>query len=267
MNTLASLSLSKKEISDLNAEIDKLEKELGKDIDFGSRRFDGIPKHVAVIADGNRTWGKKHGLDAIEAHNEAAKHVIRLLHRASEMGIESFTVWAGDTKNLQKRGKAEAKNLVKLVLLYAMLFKRRYLDKDIRFRHMGARNLLPKRVQKILKELEAETRFKKTTVFNLAFNYGGRDELVRVMRKLLKDKVNPNDVTEELVSSLLDTNEVGDPDMIIRTGGQLRLSGFMPWQSAPSELFFTDKLFPEFSADDFEAMVKEFPKRERKLGA
>jgi undecaprenyl diphosphate synthase len=259
------LKLTKKEMKDLELEVEQMSEELG-DIEFGGRKFKGVPRHVAIICDGNRTWARKNGLEEEEGHRVGAKNILMLLHRAGDLGVEVITVWVGDTKNLQKRGKQEIKNLLKILLRYSLIFKRKYLDKDLRFRHIGARNILPKRIQKILTELEHETRFKKTAVLNVAFNYGGRDELVRVIQKLIRSGKKAEEIDEKMVSSLMDTNEVGDPDMIIRTGGELRLSGFMPWQSAPSELFFTDLLFPEFTPDEFEKMLKDFPNRKRKLG-
>jgi len=259
------LKLTKKEMKDLELEVEQMSEELG-DIQFGERKFKGVPRHVAIICDGNRTWARKNGVSVEEAHKVGAKNVLQLLHRAGDLGVEVITVWVMDTKNYKKRGKEEIRNLLKILLRYSLIFKRKYLDKDLRFRHIGGRRLLPKRIQKILTELENETHFKKTAVLNVAFNYGGRDELVRVIQKLIRSGKKAEDINEEVVSSLMDTSEVGDPDMIIRTGGEMRLSGFMPWQSAPSELFFTDLLFPEFTPDEFEKMMKEFPKRDRRLG-
>lgn len=258
-------AISEKEMKELEVEVDQMSDDLGE-ITFGGRKFDGVPRHVAIICDGNRTWARNHGLPEPDGHTEGAKNALRLLHRAGDLGIDVLTLWLGDTKNLQKRKYAEVKNLIKLLLKYGLIFKRKYLDKDIRFRHLGARQLLPDKVRNLLTEIEEETRFKKTAIFNIAFNYGGRDEIVRMIQKVIREKFKAEDINEELVSSLLDTSDLGDPDMIIRTGGQKRLSGFMPWQSAPSELFFTDTLFPEFTPDEFEKLIHEFAGRERRLG-
>ncbi|GAB4158372.1 MAG: isoprenyl transferase [Candidatus Dojkabacteria bacterium] len=237
------------------------------EIKFGDRTFEGVPKHVAIICDGNRRYAEKHGLSVQEGHAKGAENVLELAKRAGELGVHTVTVWVGDTKNIKKRSKEEVRNLLKLLLHYLMRFKKEFLDQDIRFRHIGARKFLPKKIVNLINELEAETAEKKTATLNIAFNYGGRDEIVRVVQKIVADGIDPEDITEELISEYLDTADIGDPDMIIRTGNEIRLSGFMPWQSAPAELFFAPDLFPEFTPDRFEEVVREFPTRRRRLGA
>ncbi|MCA9376304.1 di-trans,poly-cis-decaprenylcistransferase [Candidatus Nomurabacteria bacterium] len=234
---------------------------------FGTRAIEGGPSHVAIICDGNRRWANENGVSVEEGHAVGAENVMRLVERAGELGIKTLTVWVMDTKNFKKRSKSEIRNLIKLFLFYAMRFKREYLSEDIRFRHLGARELLPKRLQKIIRELEQETAHKQQATLNVAFNYGGRDELVRMVKKIVEDGVDPADIDVELLSNYLDTKGQTDPDMIIRTGKDQRLSGFMPWQSEPSELFFPNYYFPEFTPDRFEEVVKEFPSRNRRFGA
>lgn len=243
----------------------KAEKEL-EDIEFGARKFEGVPKHVAVICDGNRRWERAQGLPEGAGHEEGAENGLRLLHRASELGVETLTVWLGDTKNIKKRSKQEVKKLVKLIFGYMLLLKQKHLDKSVRIRHMGLRDMLPPRLRDLINEVEGETKDHEGITFNLAFNYGGRDELIDVFQRMSKDGIKAEDVTEELIESYLQNNDLGEPDMIIRTGGEFRLSGFMPWQSVGSELFFSDAMFPAFTPDLFEEMVMEFPKRERRLG-
>lgn len=242
------------------------EREL-KDVKFGSRKFDGVPKHVAILCDGNRRWEREMGLPEGSGHEEGAENGLRLLRRASELGIETLTVWLGDTKNIRKRSKSEIKKIVKLIFGYLLLIKQKHLDKNVRIRHMGFREMLPNKLRDLINEVEQETAKNEGITFNLAFNYGGRGELVEVMKEIMKDGIAMEEVTEELISSYLQSAEFGDPDMMIRTGGESRLSGFMSWQSAPSELFFSDVLYPAFTPDMFEAMVREFPLRERRLGA
>jgi undecaprenyl diphosphate synthase len=241
-------------------------KEKAKLYEYGSRKVEGVPRHVAVICDGNRRWARERGLEEYEGHVEGADNIMDLMTRAGELGIDYFTVWVGDTKNIQKRSKEEVKNLMKIFLYYGKLFRQEFLTENIRFRHTGAKKLLPKKVLDLIHELESETAHKDGPVFNVAFNYGGRDEILRAVQQIVKDNVNPNDIDEALFESYLDTNDIPDPDMIIRTGKEVRLSGFMSWESAPSELFFPQDLFPDYTPDKFETTVLEFLARNRRLG-
>lgn len=233
---------------------------------FGLRAIEGGPKHVAIICDGNRRWAENNGMSVQEGHEVGAENVLRLLERSGELGVETLTVWVMDTKNFQKRSRAEIRNLLKIFMAYAYKFKKEYLEQDIRFRHTGARELLPKKLQNIINEIEDETKDRKTATLNVAFNYGGRNEIVRGVKKMLQDNVDPDEVTEELFSQYLDTSDMEDPDLIIRTGLSTRLSGFMSWQSAPSELEFPNYLFPDFTPDRYEEVIKAFPLRSRRFG-
>lgn len=237
-----------------------------KDFTFGSRKFEGAPRHVAIICDGNRRWAEENGLSVLEGHLAGADNIMDLVERAGELGIPMLTVWVMDTKNLHKRSKDEIKNLMKIFLHYGKKFREEYLSEDIRFRHLGAKKYLPRKVLDMIRELESETAHKQTATLNVAFNYGGRDEIVRATQKIIEAGLQPEDVTEETFAQYLDTRDMDDPDMIIRTGKELRLSGLMSWQSAPSELFFPQYLFPDFTPDVFESVVREFPMRGRRLG-
>lgn len=238
-----------------------------KDFIFGSKGFEGSPKHVAIICDGNRRWADENNLSVYEGHVAGADNIMDLLERAGELGIPSLTVWVMDTKNLHKRSADEIKNLMRIFLHYGKQFRKEFITADIRFRHLGSKMYLPPKVVDLIHELETETQHKQTATLNVAFNYGGRDEIVRATRQIIEDGLSPEQVTEESFASYLDTRELDDPDVIIRTGKELRLSGLMSWQSAASELFFPQYLFPDFTPDVFESVVKEFPMRGRRLGA
>lgn len=255
--------ISENEIKD---GLEVVDREIG-DFVFGSRKVEGVPGHVAIICDGNRRWARARGLDEVEGHIAGADNGLYLVKRAAELGVGTLTLWLGDTKNIQKRSAKELQNIVKLIVKFLEMFKLRYLNHRIGFKHLGNKEGLPASLINLLNELEQHTSDRENDMnFCVAFNYGGRDEIVRVVKKIIGDGVEKGQINEDLVAKYLDTAEVGDPDMIIRTGGDYRLSGFMSWQSAPSELFFPDILFPDFNADEFEKLVKEFPNRERRLG-
>lgn len=249
------LSLSSSEILEIEQKVHK-----------SSIPLDKVPYHVAIIADGNRRWAAQNGKKVSEGHSEGAENVLRLAERAYELGVTVLTVWVMDTKNYQKR-KDEVKHLIKLLLSFLLRFKKEFLNRNFRFSHIGARHILPKRVQKLLSELEESTKKKDGCVVNIAFNYGGRDDIVRAVKSLVRDGYKEEEINEDLISNYIDASQFGDPDMIIRTGKEQRLSGFMTWQSAPSELFFSNIYFPDFRGDDFEKLVKEYGKRNRTLGA
>ncbi len=234
---------------------------------FGCRKIEGVPKHVAIICDGNRRWAKEHDLSIKEGHIAGADNIMRLLETSGELGIETLTVWVMDTKNFKKRSKEEIKNLLKIFLYYAMTFKREFISEDIRFRHMGAREFLPKKVQKLIRELEAETAHKTQATLNVAFNYDGQDDIVRAVRRMIRDGLSEDEINISNLTEYLDTGDTGYADMIIRTGKEHRLSGFMSWQSAPAELFFPNFLFPDYTPDEFEKSVIEFTQRNRRFGA
>ncbi len=241
-------------------------KQFIKEFDYGDKAFEGVPKHVAIICDGNRRYAKANGLNYEEVYTQSVENIAELLARAGQLGVEVFTVWVMDTKNFQRRSAGEIKTLLKLFLKFGMEFKQEFLDQKIKYRHIGARNFLPKRVQKLIIELEEETKDNDKAVFNMAFNYGGRDEIIRAVKEMIVEGVAPEEVTEEMFGEYLDTSDIGDPDMIIRTGNEIRLSGFMSWQSAGSELFFVEELFPEFGPDELEREIRKFPDRSRRMG-
>ena len=244
-----------------------IEKAAKNQAEFGSKALENGPKHVAIVADGNRRWAEQRDLSAREGHLEGAQNVIRLVERSNELGVEVLTLWLMDTKNFKMRSREEIRNLIKVFLYYLMKFKQEYLSENVRFKHIGSREFLPKKVQNLIRELETETAHKDQATLNIAFNYGGRDEIVRAVRRIVEDGIPHSEIDDKLISRYLDTHDIPDPDMIIRTGSEKRLSGFMSWQSAPAELFFSDSMFPDFTPDNLESMITQFTSRNRRFGA
>lgn len=225
-----------------------------------------LPKHVAIIMDGNRRWAKARGLDPIKGHEEATLKVIEpLIELCGKLKIPYVTFWAFSTENW-KRDEDELKGLFNVFRLGLGTLAMRFIQKGARLKILGDVNRFPEDIAK--KTLEMMQMSSKNDKINVTFalNYGGRDEILRAVKKIIADKVDPNSVTEDLFSSYLDTAGVPDPDLIIRTGGENRTSGYLPWQSVYSELLFTPVLFPDFTPVEFEKSIINYQGRQRRMG-
>jgi len=223
-------------------------------------------KHVAIIMDGNRRWARSHGLDPVKGHEQAAKNAIEpLIQKCADLGIGYVTFWAFPTENW-KRDEQELKGLFDVFRFALGSLALRFIQKGARLRILGDINRFPKDIaQKSLEMIAKSSKNHKITV-TFALNYGGRDEILRAIKKIMSDKVAPDKIDESLFSSYLDTAGTPDPDLIIRTGGEKRLSGYLPWQSVYSELYFTPTLFPDFSPDQLGLAISDFLKRDRRFG-
>lgn len=237
----------------------------GKKVVFGCRAIEGGPRHVAIICDGNRTWAEEHGLSPFEGHKAGAEKVLELADRGIELGIEDVTLWGWSTENYN-RGKDEVKFIMQLFIHLTRQFKRRFLDNNVRFRHIGRKDRLPRKLMELFHELEEKTKHNTATTFSIALDYGSQDEIVRAVKQIVEKGIPAEKIDSDLISSHLDTSGLIYPDMIIRTGGQKRLSGFMMWQSTYAELFFVDEKFPDFTPDRLEELVLEYTTRKRTFG-
>jgi len=224
-----------------------------------------VPKHVVIIPDGNRRWAKSRGLDAFYGHHHAGngQNINELFRETKRLGIEYISFWGFSTENW-KREEKEIKEIFDLILNNLSALKKNAHKEGIRFRHIGRRDRLPKKLVSELKKLERETEKYDSLNVQLCLDYGGRDEIVRAVNKMLKDKVGK--VGEKEFASYLDTRGIPDPDLVIRTSGERRISGLMPFQSIYAELYFTDVRFPEFGPRDLRAAVSEFRNRTRRFG-
>lgn len=223
------------------------------------------PLHVAIIPDGNRRWAKAKGLAATAGHEKSSQYpkLKSLLNAAKEMGVKYLSAWAFSTENW-KRSEAENTFLFKLLRGFLSSLKDDAVKEGVRVRWRGRRDRVPKDIAEQLVQLEDLTKDCEQITFQLCLDYGGRDELVRAINKAV---AQGKDVTEESFRELLDEDETPDPDLIIRTSGEKRLSGFMPWQATYAELYFTDKHFPDFGPDDLKNAIKDFMDRHRRFGA
>lgn len=221
-----------------------------------------LPKHIAIIMDGNRRWAKKRGLPSIEGHRKGADNFEKLTEKAKEMGIKCFTGWAFSTENW-KRSEEEKSYLFSLIRQLAEKYKTRCIKERIRFVHLGRKDRIPKDVKKTIEETEEATKDFTDFFIAMAVDYGGYDELIRTFNKIKKQNLQIN---EGSIEKNLDTAGLPQIDLIIRTGGEKRLSGFMSWQCAYAELYFTDTYFPDFGPKQLEEAIKDFSQRERRFG-
>ena len=221
-----------------------------------------IPRHIAIIMDGNGRWAKKRLLPRSVGHKNGMERMIGLMEHAFDLGVDYITVYALSTENL-KRPKEELDGLFSLFRNHFKEYMQRIFEKGVRLRAVGNLSLLPEDIQEILKESEADTAHFEGKGINVAVAYGARDEIVQAVNRAVE---LGEKVTEESFSRLLYTAGVPDPDLIIRTGKEVRLSNFLLYQAAYAELYFSDKMFPEFSDKDLEKAIVEFSCRTRRFG-
>ncbi|MFH1295032.1 MAG: polyprenyl diphosphate synthase [bacterium] len=224
-----------------------------------------LPEHVAFIPDGNRRWAKAHGLPTLEGHKKGYEAVINLSENAKSLGIKYLTVWFFSTENWT-RTKNEVDYLMKLVLDKIDEEKKRLVKNQIRFTHLGRKDRMSPEILVKFNELEEVTKEFDQHFFNAAFDYGGREEMTMAIKNIINDGHASQDITEELISTYLYTKDIPDPDLIIRTSGEKRLSGYLPWQGVYSELYFTDVHCPDFDLDQLKQALYDYAGRERRRG-
>ena len=229
-----------------------------------------IPTHVAIIMDGNRRWARKRNIDYRLGHKEGAKTLEKIIRYAKKVGIKYITVYAFSTENW-KRTSEEVSALMLLLKTYLDDYGKRADTENIKVKVLGDILALTPGLQKSIKKCEERTKDNDGIYFSICINYGGRDEIVHAVKKIAQDvkdgKIGIDDINEKLMNNYLYTKEIPDPDLIIRTSGELRTSGFLTWQSVYSEYLFMDKYWPDFSEDDIDFAIKEYQKRNRKFGA
>ena len=230
--------------------------------------LDNLPKHIAIIMDGNRRWAKAHNLDVAQCHKEGAENLKKIAKFANKIGIKYMTVYAFSTENW-KRTKEEVGALMKLLKFYIMDFFKSY-DENIKIKVIGKVSELPKDIQEEIAKVEEKTENNTGLVLNIAFNYGGRDEITtavkRIAEKVKNNEIKIDDKNEKLVSDNLYTAGEPDPDLLIRTSGEERISNFLPWQISYSEFVFTDKYWPEYDEKELLESIKIYQKRTRRFG-
>ncbi len=228
-----------------------------------------IPAHVAIIMDGNGRWARKRGLPRTAGHAQGARVVEQILEDADHMGIKYLTVYAFSTENWT-RPDAEVKALMNLLRTYMKTSLVKCAKNNVRIRVIGDKSRLDEDLQRSIANLEESTKNNTGIGFQIAINYGARDEMRRAVQKLagrvLRGELSPEEITEETISNELDTAGIPDPDLLIRTCGEERLSNFLMWQLSYSELYFTDAAWPDFTKEELEKAVDAYNHRERRFG-
>ncbi len=229
-----------------------------------------MPKHIAIIMDGNRRWAKSKGKPVSFGHKEGAKTLENIVRYANKIGLEYITVYAFSTENW-KRAEDEIKALMMLLQNYLDEYAKRADTENIKVKILGDISALSEGMQKSINKCMERTKDNTGVTFNIALNYGGRDEILKAIKQIAKevkeDKLKIEEITEDKVSNSLYTKGEPDPDLLIRTSGELRLSNFLPWQLVYSEFLFIDKNWPDFNEEDLDNAIIEYQKRTRKFGA
>lgn len=222
-------------------------------------------KHIAIMMDGNRRWATEHHLPKIVGHTEGGKNLKKIISACIKRNIKFFTVWALSTENIKERDEVELKHLFSLfekLVDYLGDFNK----ENVRVNIIGDLSKLPLSTQEKLTSLVDLTKNNTGLVFTIGVNYGGRDEIIRAINKMNSSNVHPGQITEEGFSKYLDTAELADPDLMIRTGGANRLSGFLPWQSTYAELYFTSTYWPAFTEVDLDKAIEWYQQQKRNRG-
>ena len=234
-------------------------------MDLNEIKAAGVPAHVGIIMDGNGRWAKNRGQIRTAGHKEGLERAKEIVKAASDLGIKYVTLYTFSTENW-KRTQDEVGYLMALIKGHLRAEFEFYKKNNIKVIQIGDLSGLPKDVQNEILLAQKDTEHFEGTTCALAINYGGRDEIVRAVRKIANSKAAPSEISEEMISKSLDGN-LPDVDLLIRTGGEKRLSNFLLWQCAYAEFVFTDTLWPEYNREEFFKDIQEFQKRNRRFGA
>jgi len=225
-----------------------------------------VPDHLGIIMDGNGRWAKARHLPRLAGHRAGVENVRPVLEGCVEFGVPMLTIWAFSTENW-RRPQAEVQGLIRLLGETIDRQLKELHQEGVRLNHIGRLDRLPKRLQKRVHEAIELTKNNTRIALNVAFDYGGRDEIARAVRRIIQDKVPAEDVTEDLISHYLYTAGLPDPDLIIRTSGEFRTSNFMLWQGAYAEYHVTPTYWPDFGKDELYEALQSYAMRERRFGA
>jgi undecaprenyl diphosphate synthase len=228
-----------------------------------------IPQHIAIIMDGNGRWAAKKGMPRNYGHTQGAKTVEKICEDAYKMGVKYLTVYAFSTENWN-RPKSEVDALMKLLRNYMKTCNKTATKNNMRVKVIGDKSKLDEDLQKSIINLEETSRSNTGLNFQVAINYGSRDEIIRAIKQLVTDKeenkLTINDIDESILTQYLDTKDIPDPDLLIRTSGELRLSNFMLWQLAYAEFYITDVLWPDFTKEELVKAIEQYNSRDRRYG-
>jgi len=229
------------------------------------RKLENVPRHVAIIMDGNGRWAQARGLPRLAGHRAGTENLRPVLEAAVDFGIEILTIWAFSTENW-RRPEAEVKGLLRILQRMIRRESQELHSKGVRIRHLGRLDRLPKRLQEQVCEAVNLTKNNTRLVLNVAFDYGGRAEIVQAVRQIIRAGIPAEGVDEDLLSQYMYTAGQPDPDLIIRTSGEQRTSGFMLWQAAYSEYYVTPTFWPDFGREELYQALVAYNQRDRRYG-
>ncbi|MCX7123910.1 MAG: isoprenyl transferase [Gammaproteobacteria bacterium] len=228
-----------------------------------------LPKHVAIIMDGNGRWAKKRFMPRVMGHRQGKNNVKKLIQHSSQKGVQVLTIYAFSSENW-RRPSEEVSFLMKLFLESLKEELAEMHETGLKVNFLGDLSLLSEPLEALMRETEVLTHPNKGMILNVAVNYGSRSEMLRATKMLCQEardgKINPDDLTEDLFSQYLYTKGIPDPDLLIRTSGESRISNFLLWQCAYTELYFTDTLFPDFNPNEYDKALNWYASRERRYG-
>ena len=224
-----------------------------------------LPQHLGIIMDGNRRWAKARHLSALEGHRAGYETFKKIADYCYDLKIKILSIFAFSTENWQ-RPKAEVNFLMKLLDRGIGENVPDFIKKGVAARFIGSRENLSAAVCKSMDEAASKTSHGQNGILNIAINYGGHNEILRAVQKIAAAGLSPDQISEKTITDALDTASQPDPDLIIRTSGEQRLSGFLPWQSVYSELYFSPKLWPDFTTQDLDAALADYTSRQRRFG-
>src|SRR5436190_15622402 len=227
--------------------------------------LDPSPQHVAIIMDGNGRWARGRGLPRLFGHRAGTENIRRIVHACVENDVKYLTVYAFSTENWN-RPSGEVQGLMR-ILAEVIQKETPELDREgVQIRHLGHMEYVPAALQESIRYAVETTRHNSRLVLSVCFNYGGRDDIVRAVREIIASGVKPEDVTEEVISRHLYTSDIPDPDLIVRTAGEMRLSNFLIWQAAYAEYYSTPTLWPDFGREELWTALEAYARRERRFG-
>ena len=228
--------------------------------------FRNIPKHVAIIPDGNRRWAMKQCEEIAFGHKTGCDILMDIVESAIDLQVEYLTFYTFSTENWN-RSQAEIDALMALLKVYLTNQRQRMLKKGVQLTTIGDLSPLPDDVKEVIQEMKKATQDCDKIQLILALNYGGREEICRAVKKMITDGLGPTEVNEKMLSHYLDTAHIPDPELLIRTSGEKRISNYLLWQLSYTELYLTDTLWPDFKPIDFLEAIKEYQRRERRIGS
>jgi undecaprenyl diphosphate synthase len=224
-----------------------------------------VPRHIAIIMDGNGRWARERGLPRLSGHRAGTENIRRIIESCVEFGIQVLTLYAFSTENWRRPG-SEVNGLMMILAEVIERETAKLHENGAQLRHIGSLEGVPTELRRRVQYAVDLTRLNSRLVVNVAFNYGGRAELVDAVRRLIADGVRPEDVTEERISAYLQTSGLPDPDLIIRTAGELRVSNFLLWQGAYAEFWSTPVYWPDFDRTQLQLAIADFGRRHRRFG-